>query len=188
MLTRWARLTNTAVNGKPQIHFEEAENPVLAYGTLIPERVVMGSPGAVRMVIHALTVAVRYGVARRIGDSNRQIMDFQTHLTALVPGIAYAYVVNAVGVAIGKHWDEINRDQKVLLKSLPDMHAVSAAFKATCSYEMMDFLEASRRACGGHAVLAYNAIGGMISTAFVSTTGGGDNFALLAQTGVFDSF
>jgi acyl-CoA oxidase len=74
---------------------------------------------------------------------------------------------------------ETDRDQ--FLSLLPDIHAISAAFKALVTWQGSTILEECRRACGGHAYSAYNAIAGHIGDWGVMTTGGGDNIVLAQQ-------
>lgn len=72
--------------------FTPAPNPAVMYGTLIPERLSI-TTGCHVMMGQALVIAARYGVVRRQGAKNQQIMDYQSHCVNLIPGIAFQYVL-----------------------------------------------------------------------------------------------
>jgi acyl-CoA oxidase len=78
----------------------------------------------------------------------------------------------------------INTKPKEFLDKLADVHALSAGMKAAIGWWGSEMLERCRRACGGHAFSAYNAIPGLIGDWGVITTGGGDNIVLAQQTAV----
>ncbi|OZJ04119.1 hypothetical protein BZG36_02826 [Bifiguratus adelaidae] len=180
MLSKWISLDpKTAV-------FTPAPNPAIMYGTLIPERLSI-SEGTHLIVGQALTIATRYGVVRQQGSNDEHIMDYQTHYVKLMPSISALYVVRVVGWILDAHWQQMSHfaqnDQAKYLARLADMHSVAAGVKATVTWFGSEILERCRRACGGHAYSAYNAIPGLIGDWGVTTTGAGDNIVLLQQTG-----
>ena len=81
---------------------------------------------------------------------------------------------------------EINTRPEIFLSQLADIHCISAGMKAGVGWWGSEMLERCRRACGGHAFSAYNAIAGIIGDWGVMTTGGGDNIVLAQQTAVRD--
>ncbi|KAF9198843.1 fatty-acyl coenzyme A oxidase, partial [Podila verticillata] len=178
MLMKWCTLS-------PQGHFTPSPNPVLAYATLIPERIALVR-GSFVSLTHALTIAVRYGAVRRQGNHDEQILDYQTHYTSLLPGVALAYMLNTVDQLLMETWNEVagfaHTDADTFVRAIPDQHSVAAGFKGVLAWHTTEVLEACRRACGGHAYSSYNAIAGLIGDFGVATTGGGDNVVLLQQT------
>ncbi|KAF9157160.1 acyl-Coenzyme A oxidase, partial [Mortierella sp. AD011] len=178
MLMKWASIS-------PEGKFKPSPNPVLSYATLIPERFTLLG-GSQVFLSQALTIAVRYGAVRRQGNKDEQILDYQTHYTSLMPGVALGYVLNIVDRVIMEKWnqvaDYVRTDSAAFMREIPDQHGVSAGFKASVSWYITEVLESCRRACGGHAYSSYNAIAGLIGDYGVYTTGGGDNVVLMQQT------
>ncbi|KAF9435136.1 acyl-Coenzyme A oxidase [Entomortierella beljakovae] len=178
MLMRWASISS---DGK----FTPSRNPALSYATLIPERFTLLA-GSQSFLTQALTISVRYGVVRRQGNHDEQIIDYQTHYTSLMPGVALGYVLNIVDRVIMEKWNHVasyaQTDTDAFLRELPDQHGISAGFKGAISWYVTEVLESCRRACGGHAYSAYNAIAGLIGDYGVFTTGGGDNVVLMQQS------
>lgn len=178
MLMKWCTLS-------PQGHFTPSPNPALAYATLIPERITLVH-GCFVSLSNALTIAVRYGAVRRQGNHDEQILDYQTHYTSLMPGIALAYMLKTVNLLLTEAWDQVagyvETDADAFMRAIPDQHSVAAGFKGALAWYTTEVLEACRRACGGHAYSSYNAIAGLIADFGVATTGGGDNVVLLQQT------
>ncbi|RKP26128.1 acyl-CoA dehydrogenase/oxidase C-terminal [Syncephalis pseudoplumigaleata] len=178
MLQRWASVARDGT-------FTPAPNPSIAYAALIPERlgVVLGT---ICNGGQALTIATRYSCVRRQGNNDELIMDYQTQQARLMPGIASIYVLNVLNRHIVAQWTQMTQiiDTKpdVFLAQLADVHAVSAGLKAAAGWWGSEVLERCRRACGGHAFSAYNAIPGIIGDWGVMTTGGGDNIVLAQQS------
>ncbi|KAG0366530.1 hypothetical protein BC939DRAFT_444782 [Gamsiella multidivaricata] len=177
MLMRWASIS-------PEGEFSPSPNPVLSYATLIPERfTILG--GSQVVLSNALTVAVRYGAVRRQGNHDEQILDYQTHYTSLMPGVAFLYTLNVVDKVLMDKWEEVaayaQTDAVAFMREIPDQHGISAGFKAALSWYVTEILESCRRACGGHAYSSYNAIAGLIGDYGVVTTGAGDNVVMMQQ-------
>lgn len=177
MLMKWAQMT-------PEGEFTPSPNPILSYATLIPERfTILG--GSQVVLAQTLTIAVRYGAVRRQGNHDEQILDYQTHYTSLMPGVAFIYMLNVVDRVLFEKWDEVaeyaQTDAGAFMREIPDQHGVSAGFKGALAWYVTDVLEACRRACGGHAYSSYNSIAGLIGDYGVVTTGGGDNVVLMQQ-------
>ncbi|KAF9360290.1 acyl-Coenzyme A oxidase [Mortierella sp. NVP85] len=178
MLMRWASLS-------PEGHFTPSPNPALSYATLIAERFTILGMSQVLLSL-GLTTAVRYGAVRRQGNQDEQILDYQTHYTSLMPGVAFLYMLNIVDKVLTDQWDQIasyaQTDAKAFLREMPDQHSISSGFKAALSWYLAEILENCRRACGGHAYSSYNAIAGLIGDFGVVTTGAGDNVVLMQQS------
>ncbi|KAG0046964.1 acyl-Coenzyme A oxidase [Gryganskiella cystojenkinii] len=178
MLMKWASMSSEGV-------FTPSPSPVLSYATLIPERfTILG--GSQAILSQALTIAIRYGAVRRQGNHDEQILDYQTHQTSLMPGLSFIYLLNVVDKVLFEKWDEVaeyaQTDAGAFMREIPDQHGVSAGFKGALAWYVTEVLESCRRACGGHAYSAYNAIAGLTGDFGVMTTGGGDNVVLMQQS------
>ncbi|KAI7892206.1 acyl-CoA dehydrogenase/oxidase [Mucor mucedo] len=177
MLAKWVSLNR-------QGEFTPAPNPAVMYATLIPERLSLIT-GTTQIISQALAIATRYGVVRRQGNKNQQIMDYQSHYVKIVPAIAFMYMLKTAGVTMHEQFAVLTGDGKmdpvVYLNHMGDMHALSASLKGLAGWYATDILETCRRSCGGHAYSSYNAIGHIIGDWGVMTTGGGDNVVLLQQ-------
>ncbi|KAK3831145.1 MAG: hypothetical protein J3R72DRAFT_527761 [Linnemannia gamsii] len=177
MMMKWASMS-------PEGEFTPSPNPVLSYATLIPERFTLLG-GSQVILSQTLTIAVRYGAVRRQGNHDEQILDYQTHYTSLMPGVAFIYALNIVDHELMTKWNEVagyaQTDAGAFMREIPDQHGVSAGFKGAMSWYATEVLENCRRACGGHAYSSYNAIAGLIGDYGVMTTGGGDNVVLMQQ-------
>ncbi|KAG2217625.1 hypothetical protein INT45_008078 [Circinella minor] len=178
MLQKWVQLERDG-------SYTPAPNPAVMYATLIPERLSLIIV-TTQLVGQALTIATRYGVVRRQGSKNEQIMDYQSHYSQLIPAISFMYMVKSAASTIDSQFEVLTAGGEMnpvdYLNHMGDMHAVSACLKGLTGWYGSEILETCRRACGGHAYSAYNGIGQIIGDWGVMTTGGGDNVVLLQQT------
>ncbi|SAM01938.1 hypothetical protein [Absidia glauca] len=178
MLAKWVSLDRDGT-------YHPAPNPAVMYATLIPERLGLLTV-TTQMISQALTIATRYGVVRRQGPKNQQIMDYQSHYVKLIPAISFMYMMQSASTDILENFNVLTsggkiEDPIVYLNHMGEMHAVSASIKGLSGWYASDILETCRRCCGGHAYSAYNAIGHITNDWGVMTTGGGDNVVLLQQ-------
>lgn len=177
MLTKWVSMDRSG-------EFQPAPNPAVMYATLIPERFSLVTI-TLTLVTQALTIATRYGVVRRQGSKNQQIMDYQSHYVKLLPAISFMYMVQNSFKTLDDQFAILTAggemDPIVYLNHMGDMHSISASLKGLSGSYATEILEICRRSCGGHAYSAYNALGNLISDFGVMTTGGGDNVVLLQQ-------
>ncbi|CAO3626597.1 unnamed protein product [Cunninghamella blakesleeana] len=179
MLAKWVSLDR-------QGNYTPAPNPAVMYATLIPERLsLIDSTNA--MITQVVTIATRYGVVRRQGNKNQQIMDYQSHYVKLIPAIAFMYILRSAGRDIYQNFDVLTSGGKIedpifYLNHMSEMHCVSASVKALSGWYATEILETCRRSAGGHAYSQYNAIGTYITDWGVMTTGAGDNVVLLQQS------
>ncbi|KAJ3094983.1 fatty-acyl coenzyme A oxidase, partial [Phlyctochytrium planicorne] len=159
-------------------------HPAIMYAPLIPERLTL-TFAAWKTLGKALTIACRYGVTRRQGPVNQQIIDYPAQQFNLLPNLAGIYVLRLVEWRVLERWRHIqelsSKDESQYIQQLPDIHATSAGLKAVITWWAADVLELCRRACGGHAYSSYNAIADLIGAWGVMTTGGGDNFPMTLQ-------
>ncbi|KAJ3256042.1 fatty-acyl coenzyme A oxidase [Chytriomyces hyalinus] len=177
MLMKWMQVDEEG-NVSPPPH------PAVMYATLIPER-ISSLTGIKILVAQSVTIACRYGVTRRQGPGNPQIIDFQAQTVNMLPLVAGIYVYMNTEKRMEARWNRLQiaatEDPDTYLKELPDIHCISAGLKAVGTWWGSHAFETCRRACGGHAYSSYNAIAGHIDDWGVFTTGGGDNFALMQQ-------
>ncbi|KAF1805085.1 acyl-CoA dehydrogenase/oxidase [Mucor lusitanicus] len=177
MLAKWVSMDRSGA-------FQPAPNPAVMYATLIPERFSLVTI-TLTLVTQALTIATRYGVVRRQGSKNQQIMDYQSHYVKLLPAISFMYMVQNSFKTLDDQFAILTAggemDPIVYLNHMGDMHSISASLKGLSGAYATEILEICRRSCGGHAYSAYNALGNLISDFGVMTTGGGDNVVLLQQ-------
>lgn len=178
MLQKWVTLDRHG-------NYTPAPNPAVMYATLIPERLSLITV-TTQMIGQAITIATRYGVVRRQGNKNQQIMDYQSHYAELLPAISFMYMVKSAASTLDHQFNILTgggeMDPMDYLNHMGDMHAISACLKGLTGWYSSEILETCRRACGGHAYSAYNGIGQIIGDWGVMTTGGGDNVVLLQQT------
>lgn len=177
MLTKWVSMDRSG-------EYTPAPNPAVMYATLIPERFSLVTI-TLTLVTQALTIATRYGVVRRQGNKNQQIMDYQSHYVKLLPAISFMYMVQNSFATLDEQFSVLTAggemDQMVYLNHMGDMHSISASLKGLSGSYATEILEMCRRCCGGHAYSSYNALGSLIADFGVMTTGGGDNVVLLQQ-------
>ncbi|KNC55608.1 palmitoyl acyl-CoA oxidase 1 [Thecamonas trahens ATCC 50062] len=155
MLARWASVESDG-------SFIPPPNPALAYGSTILERVSsVGS--AADYASQALTIAIRFGVARRQGSGHvgsspsapePQIMDYQSHICGLIPHLATCYAVFCTTARVEAGYNAMVADLQAgntlgFLAPLADMHATSCGLKTVCTWWASDALEACRRSMGG---------------------------------------
>jgi acyl-CoA oxidase len=177
MLTKWVSMDRGG-------EYKPAPNPAVMYATLIPERFSLVTI-TLTLVTQALTIATRYGIVRRQGTKNEQIMDYQSHYVKLLPAISFMYMIQNSFTTLDRQFAVMTADGEmdpiVYLNHMGDMHSISASLKGLSGGYSTEILETCRRSCGGHAYSAYNALGNIIADWGVITTGGGDNVVLLQQ-------
>ncbi|CAO3649116.1 unnamed protein product [Cunninghamella blakesleeana] len=178
MLSKWVKLDRDGT-------FHEPPNPVVMYATLIPERFALVK-GMVLLTTQALVIATRYGVVRRQGSKNQQIMDYQSHYANIIPAISFMYMIQASSETLNKQFEVLtgggSMDEFVYLNHMADLHAISGGLKSLVGWYCAEILETCRRSAGGHAYNTYNALGQIINDYGVHTTGGGDNNVMAQQT------
>mmetsp|Transcript_41667 Transcript_41667/g.105060 ORF Transcript_41667/g.105060 Transcript_41667/m.105060 type:complete len:715 (-) Transcript_41667:77-2221(-) len=179
MLMKWAQVSR---NGE----FTAPSNPAISYASLVGER-ISGQEALYTTLAMACTIAIRYGAIRRQGPRDEQVLDYQTHYTALLPIVAGTYTFNSTFRRMSTVWQEMSKlqsnedDMKVFLAEIPHLHAIAAGMKCWWGWWAAECLELCRRCMGGHGYSAYNSIADLIGSFGVMTTGGGDNVVLGQQ-------
>lgn len=143
-------------------------------GTLVGGRISV-SGGAISAAKTGLTIAVRYGEARRqfaeAGSEEIVLMDYLTHQRRLLPRLAAAYAFSfAQQHLVASYVDD---------KKSRDTEALAAGMKALSTWNTIETLQACRESCGGQGYLSANRIDALRVDTDVFTTFEGDNTVLL---------
>jgi acyl-CoA oxidase len=160
-------------------------------GTLVQGRVSV-SGAAVSATKVALTIAVRYGLARRQfhapgSDQEVLILDFVQHQRRLLPALATTYALHfaqeelvaqlhdvfttaADARSAGAESDELARRK---------LETLAAGIKATTTWHATQTIQTCREACGGAGYLSVNRLPQLKADTDVFTTFEGDNTVLM---------
>ncbi|MDX1621191.1 MAG: acyl-CoA dehydrogenase, partial [Nitriliruptorales bacterium] len=153
-------------------------------GTLVQGRISV-SGAAVSAAKVALTIAVRYGLARRQFENPATgeevvILDFRQHQRRLLPRLAKTYALHFAQEALVEKLDEAFSD----LDAYPEdekrrLEALAAGVKATTTWHATDTIQTCREACGGAGYLSENRLMQLKADSDVFTTFEGDNTVLM---------
>jgi acyl-CoA oxidase len=159
-------------------------------GTLVQGRVSV-SGAALSASKAALTIAVRYGLARRqfhAPDSEREvlILDFLQHQRRLLPALATTYalhfaqeeLVAQLHSVFGGESDTISSGDADDLDRRK-LETLAAGVKATMTWHATHTIQMCREACGGAGYLSVNRLPQLKADTDVFTTFEGDNTVLL---------
>ncbi|GAA1639265.1 acyl-CoA dehydrogenase [Actinoplanes couchii] len=153
-------------------------------GTLVRGRVTVGA-AASAATRNALTIAVRYGDARRQftrpGDDREVVLnDYLAHQRKLLPALArtYAYVFaqEELAVTMGEVQTSTGPVDEHRQRELESR---AAGLKAVQTWHATSTIQMCRQACGGAGYLAENRLPGLKADTDVFTTFEGDNTVLL---------
>ncbi|WP_306213860.1 acyl-CoA dehydrogenase family protein [Actinoplanes sp. RD1] len=153
-------------------------------GTLVRGRVVVGG-SASSAAKSALTIAVRYGEARRqftAPGQDREVVlnDYLAHQRALLVPLATTYALHFAQEELVTALHEVQTSD-----SPPEDHrqreleSRAAGLKAAQTWHATRTIQACREACGGAGYLAENRLPGLKADTDVFTTFEGDNTVLL---------
>lgn len=153
-------------------------------GTLVQGRISV-SGAAVSATKVALTIAVRYGLARRQFENPATgeevvILDFLAHQRRLLPALATTYALHFAQEALVAKLDEAFAD----LDAYPEderrrLESLAAGIKATTTWHATHTIQTCREACGGAGYLSVNRLPQLKADTDVFTTFEGDNTVLL---------
>jgi acyl-CoA oxidase len=160
-------------------------------GTLVQGRVSV-SGAALSASKVALTIAIRYGLARRQfhapdSDDEVLILDFLQHQRRLLPALATTYALHfAQEELVAQLHDVFSRpDHDALSGSDSDelarrrLEMLAAGIKATTTWHATATIQTCREACGGAGYLSVNRIPQLKDDTDVFTTFEGDNTVLM---------
>ncbi len=140
----------------------------ILYGAMLDVRAGLVERGGATLA-RALTIAVRYSAVRKQGFApvasaaaaaagkapppprELQVLDYPTQQHALMPLLAWAYVLQATGIFMRKRYKAYLKTLDLSL--LPEVHALSSGLKAMTGEVVSDGVDVCRRMCGGHGYL-----------------------------------
>eukprot|EP01103_Thecamoeba_quadrilineata_P012163 TRINITY_DN306_c0_g1_i1.p1 TRINITY_DN306_c0_g1~~TRINITY_DN306_c0_g1_i1.p1 ORF type:complete len:426 (+),score=88.70 TRINITY_DN306_c0_g1_i1:872-2149(+) len=183
MLMRHAQVARSGEYTRPP-------HPKLGYGTMIAIRAEIVKMASVALAT-ALTISVRYSAVRRQGDmvneTNREskVLDYPFQQQRLLTGVGLAYGLFFTGKYMSDLYQRTQTGNQLNASQLAHLHALSSGLKALCSELVLNALEDSRRACGGHGYSTLSGFPHMIGSYAQNVTVEGDNVILHLQTGRF---
>jgi acyl-CoA oxidase len=152
-------------------------------GTLVQGRVsVSGASLSASKV--ALTIAVRYALARRqfhAPDSEREVLllDFMQHQRRLLPALAATYALHFAQEELVAQLHEVFSDDASDDLARRKLETLAAGVKATTTWHATHTIQTCREACGGAGYLSVNRLPQLKADTDVFTTFEGDNTVLL---------
>lgn len=139
----------------------------------------------------AITIAFRYSASRKQfgpdgSDFELPIIEYQAQQYRTIPHLAEVYVMkffsNWINFEYGKMLKEMFRGENVDSYLVLEMHAISSAGKAVCSWMVRDLIQDCREACGGHGYLKCAGLGDIRNDNDPNCTYEGENNVLIQQT------
>ena len=153
-------------------------------GTLVQGRISV-SGAAVSAAKTALTIAVRYALARRQfkapgSDSEIVLLDYLQHQRRLLPALASTYALHFAQTELVARLHEVfstdgERDEQARRR----LETLAAGIKATTTWHATHAIQTCREACGGAGYLSVNRLPQLKADTDVFTTFEGDNTVLL---------
>ena len=158
-------------------------------GTLVQGRVSV-SGAAVSATKTALTIAVRYALARRqfkAPDSDNEIplLNFVQHQRRLLPALASTYALHFAQQELISQLNEVfsadpeTGDHEAQDLARRKLETFAAGLKATTTWHATHTIQTCREACGGAGYLSVNRLPQLKADTDVFTTFEGDNTVLL---------
>jgi acyl-CoA oxidase len=152
-------------------------------GTLVQGRISV-SGAALSATKTALTIAIRYGLARRQfkapgADREVVLLDFRQHQRRLLPLLATTYALHA---AQTKLVEDLHDSFDLPRGELPDrqeLEALAAGIKTATTWHATETIQTCREACGGAGYLSENRLPSLKADTDIFTTFEGDNTVLL---------
>ncbi|KAF9974053.1 hypothetical protein BGZ73_002673 [Actinomortierella ambigua] len=129
----------------------------------------------------ALATAIRYGLSRRqfgarkLGEPEQLIMDYNLHQRRLYPLLACTYAHHFSSLRLV----ELKEQSRIDPRKTKQVHVASALTKAFHSWHLLDTLQACREACGGQGLKSSNRIGHLKADSDVMATYEGDNQVMM---------
>ena len=156
-------------------------------GALVRGRVSV-SGSAVGAGALALTIAVRYGEARRQfaaseGADEIVILDYLAHQRKLLPALATSYALRFAQNELVEMLHDVQTTREaggeVDERRQRELESRAAGVKALTTWHATSTIQACREACGGQGYLSENRLGDLRADTDVFTTFEGDNTVLL---------
>lgn len=113
------------------------------------------------MITKAITIAVRYGSARKQfgpedSDEEYPVIEYQAQQYRILPHLAITYALRIFGNWLTTKQADITTKiitGENLGLAGPEIHALSSAAKSVCTWAARDCIQECREACGGHGYL-----------------------------------
>ncbi len=152
-------------------------------GTLVQGRISV-SGAAVSAAKSALTIAVRYGEARRQfsapdSDDEVVILDYLAHQRRLLPAIATTYALHFAQSDLVEMLHEVFVDETADEMEKRRLETLAAGTKAFTTWHATNTIQTCREACGGQGYLTVNRLPVLKADTDIFTTFEGDNTVLL---------
>ena len=156
-------------------------------GALVRGRVSV-SGSAVGAASLGLTIAVRYGDARRQfaapgGDEEIVVLDYLAHQRKLLPALARTYALRLAQNELVEMLHGVQTEREaggdVEEHRQRELESRAAGIKALNTWHASATVQACREACGGQGYLSENRLGQLRADTDVFTTFEGDNTVLL---------
>lgn len=155
-------------------------------GTLVQGRVSLDG-SAVKAMMAALTIAIRYGSERRQfpGPDGREtvLLDYGLHQRRLIPRLAETYAMAFASERLLTTFDEVFSGVRDDDAHREDLETLAAALKPLSTWAALDTLQEVREACGGAGFIAKNRVVGLRADLDIYVTFEGDNNVLLQLVG-----
>ncbi|OXB78709.1 UNVERIFIED_CONTAM: hypothetical protein H355_002674 [Colinus virginianus] len=161
------------------------------YFTMTSVRISLISDEVILPLMKACTIAIRYSVVRRQsklkpGEEEAKILDYQTQQEKLLPQLAAAYAFHFIKNYLQELFDRGYKEiQRRNFDLLPELHALSAGFKAMVTQYCTSGVEICLRACGGHGYSLLSGLPSLYTKILASCIYEGENTILLLQTARF---
>jgi acyl-CoA oxidase len=158
-------------------------------GTLVQGRVSV-SGASLSASKTALTIAIRYGLARRqfhAPDSEREvrILDFRQHQRRLLPALATTYALHFAQAELVTQLHNVfsavgeDAGDEALDLARRKLETLAAGIKAANTWHATHTIQTCREACGGAGYLSVNRLPQLKADTDVFTTFEGDNTVLM---------
>lgn len=161
------RFGDVAIDGTYQSDIKSDDRRFAAMlGELVTGRLgLVTSSIQVRKV--AITIAIRYAAARlQFGAKDKPeqpILDYRVHQVRLIPILASCYACEFAKRVIMQKFHALHHQQKPSDDDLMEVHALTAGFKATITWQTQNDIQTCREACGGHGYSYYNKFGSLLN-------------------------
>ncbi|MBB5954223.1 acyl-CoA oxidase [Saccharothrix tamanrassetensis] len=147
-------------------------------GTLVRGRISVAG-GAGSATKKALTIAIRYGLARRQftrpdSDEEVVVLDYLAHQRRLLPALATSYALHFAQEELVSALHDVADD-----RGRRELESRAAGLKAVATWHATATIQTCREACGGAGYLSENLLAGLKADTDVFTTFEGDNTVLL---------
>ncbi|VVC32713.1 Acyl-coenzyme A oxidase, N-terminal,Acyl-CoA oxidase/dehydrogenase, central domain,Acyl-CoA [Cinara cedri] len=171
--------------------YEKSSHEKLMYGAMVFVRVLIVRSLVTHNLFKSVTIAVRYSAIRRqsklkSGNSESQILDYQTQQYKLFPVIATALVYKFAAQWLWEKYSTVTSELAAGdLKHLPELHAMACCLKAVGTADAAIGVTTCRLACGGHGFMNSSNLPNIYTQTTAAETYEGENTVLLLQTARF---